>query len=268
MPPDLDEVVRSLEQRRSELRNELATLTAVPRDPMVAVSFGKRIGDGTTEAVERLNTVGAANSIAVTLADVERALDKLADGTYGACDGCGEAIGDERLRCDPLGDALHLMRPCAPFGVVRVQPGVAEIGLGGRPCAFGPDDVHRRVDQRQVRERLREVAEMPARPRIDLLREQSERTRERQQLLEERARLVQLVDLDQRGHQPEGADRERPFLAGESVVGLVHAVAKTNPLTVSSSAIARTVARIRGSSGGRKPSRTPRSTEASSADDP
>ncbi len=101
MEPDLDEVVRSLEQRRSELRNELTTLTAVPRDPMAAVSFGKRIGDGTTEAVERLNTVGAANSIAITLADVERALDKLADGTYGVCDGCSSAIGDERLEAIP-----------------------------------------------------------------------------------------------------------------------------------------------------------------------
>ena len=79
----------------------MATLTAVPRDPMAAVSFGKRIGDGTTEAVERLNKVGAANSIAATLADVERALEKLDDGTYGICDGCGAAIGDERLEAIP-----------------------------------------------------------------------------------------------------------------------------------------------------------------------
>ena len=68
---------------------------------MAAVSFGKRIGDGTTEAVERLNKVGTANSIAVTLADVERALEKLEDGTYGICDSCGEPIGEERLEAIP-----------------------------------------------------------------------------------------------------------------------------------------------------------------------
>ncbi len=101
MPPHSDELVRLLTQRRSELRDELATLTAVPRDPMAAVSFGKRIGDGTTEAVERLNTVGAANSIAATLAEVERALQKISDGTYGVCDGCGDAISDERLEAIP-----------------------------------------------------------------------------------------------------------------------------------------------------------------------
>lgn len=96
-----DAIVRALEERRSNLQGELASLTAVPRDPMAAVSFGKRIGDGTTEAVDRLNKVGAANSIAATLADVERALDKLADGSYGICDDCGEAIGEERLEAIP-----------------------------------------------------------------------------------------------------------------------------------------------------------------------
>lgn len=101
MPSDQAAIVLALEERRRELEAELASLTAVPRDPMVAVSFGKRIGDGTTEAVERLNQVGAANSIAVTLSDVERALAKLAEGTYGVCDSCGEAIGGDRLEAIP-----------------------------------------------------------------------------------------------------------------------------------------------------------------------
>ena len=90
-----------LEERRGALRSELASLTAVPRDPMSAVSFGKRIGDGTTEAVERLNAVGAANAIAATLSDVERAIQKLADGTYGACDRCGDTIPGDRLEAIP-----------------------------------------------------------------------------------------------------------------------------------------------------------------------
>ena len=101
MTSDAGVIERALEERRRDLKEELASLTAVPRDPMTAVSFGKRIGDGTTEAVERLNKVGTANSIAVTLADVERALEKLRDGTYGTCDSCGEPIGDERLEAIP-----------------------------------------------------------------------------------------------------------------------------------------------------------------------
>jgi RNA polymerase-binding transcription factor len=101
---------RVLEARRAELRSELDALTAVPRDPMAAVSFGKRIGDGTTEAIGRMERVGQADALAATLADVERALEKVADGTYGLCDRCGASIPDERLEAIPM--ATRCMR-CA-----------------------------------------------------------------------------------------------------------------------------------------------------------
>ena len=89
-----------LEERRSGLDAELGELTAVPRDP-AAVSFGKRIGDGTTEAVDRLTKVGAAEQLDAMRADVVRALEKLDDGTYGLCDRCGGPIPDERLEARP-----------------------------------------------------------------------------------------------------------------------------------------------------------------------
>jgi len=90
-----------LERTRDELRAELASLTAAPRDPMAAVSFGKRVGEGTSQAVERITQVDAAKKLGAKLADVERALDKLDEGTYGTCDVCGEPIGDERLEAIP-----------------------------------------------------------------------------------------------------------------------------------------------------------------------
>jgi DnaK suppressor protein len=90
-----------LEDRRRELQGELARLTAPPTDAGVNLSFGKRIGDGTTEAVERLSTTAVARSIAAGLRDVERALAKVDEGTYGACDECGKHIGQERLEAIP-----------------------------------------------------------------------------------------------------------------------------------------------------------------------
>src|SRR5437899_10592343 len=98
---DTTGVLELLEARRRELAEELDRLTEVPRDPMASVSFGKRIGDGTTEAVERINTTAAARSIAASAAEVNRALAKLAEGTYGVCDGCGERISAERLEAIP-----------------------------------------------------------------------------------------------------------------------------------------------------------------------
>jgi len=86
-----------LERVRAKLRAELTELTAAPRDPMAAVSFGKRVGEGTTQAVERIAQVDVAKKLDAKLRDVERALAKLDEGTYGICDVCGSSIQDERL---------------------------------------------------------------------------------------------------------------------------------------------------------------------------
>lgn len=98
--PDADELRRRFEARRAELEAQLAALTAPP-DETAVVSFGKRVGDGTTEAVERISSTLTARSVAASLAEVERALTKVAAGTYGRCDVCGEEIPAERLEARP-----------------------------------------------------------------------------------------------------------------------------------------------------------------------
>jgi DnaK suppressor protein len=65
------------------------------------VSFGKRVGEGTSQAVERIAQVDAAKQLDAKLRGVERALVKLDEGTYGACDVCGAPIGGERLDAMP-----------------------------------------------------------------------------------------------------------------------------------------------------------------------
>jgi DnaK suppressor protein len=97
----LDEPRRTLEAERDALRAQLGELTAAPRDPMAAVSFGKRVGEGTTQAVERIAQVATAKSLDAKLRDVERAIAKLDDGTYGVCDGCGDPVGRDRLEAIP-----------------------------------------------------------------------------------------------------------------------------------------------------------------------
>ena len=92
---------RALTERLESLDAELAELTAVPRDPVTAVSFGKRIGDGTTEAISRLTDIGVGRSLETGLERVERALAKLDEGTYGTCDGCGGPIAPKRLEAMP-----------------------------------------------------------------------------------------------------------------------------------------------------------------------
>ena len=65
------------------------------------ISFGKRVGDGTQMAVDRLAQVGVHEKLRVTRADVVRALAKLDEGSYGVCDVCDDPIPEGRLEVHP-----------------------------------------------------------------------------------------------------------------------------------------------------------------------
>jgi DnaK suppressor protein len=106
---DLEAIRRELETRRDGTRQRLAALARRP-ERGAALGFGKRIGDGTTEAVGRLTDIGVGDSLEHTLVRTDRALGKLADGSYGLCDACGAEIPAGRLRALP--DAVHCLR-CA-----------------------------------------------------------------------------------------------------------------------------------------------------------
>ena len=82
MTIDSDEIRATLEARRDETRARVAELAKKP-ELGEAQGFGKRIGDGTTEAISRLTDIGVGRSLEAGLARTERALAKLDDGTYG-----------------------------------------------------------------------------------------------------------------------------------------------------------------------------------------
>jgi DnaK suppressor protein len=99
---DVEAVRRELEARRDQARERLEVLSARP-ERGTAQGFGKRIGDGTTEAVSRLTDIGVGDSLERVLARTERALAKLDAGTYGICDACGDPIPAGRMRALPEG---------------------------------------------------------------------------------------------------------------------------------------------------------------------
>ena len=97
---ELDAVRQELEDRRRRVHERLAALTARPERGS-AVGFGKRIGDGTSEAVSRLTDIGVGGSLERGMHRIERALAKLDEQTYGVCDVCGSVIGRGRLKAMP-----------------------------------------------------------------------------------------------------------------------------------------------------------------------
>lgn len=95
--PHVEEALRAKE---TELLAEMDLLTR-PQQDLGAISFGKRVGDGTSMAVDRLSAVTAHDNLAAILEQVRRALAKLEDGSYGRCDACGAAIGEGRMEARP-----------------------------------------------------------------------------------------------------------------------------------------------------------------------
>jgi len=89
----MTDVAQVLADRRAEVEAEIAHLQR-PADESGGISFGKRVGDGTSIAVERLAQVAASDRLQALLGDVSA-------GTYGVCDTCGRDIPADRLEALP-----------------------------------------------------------------------------------------------------------------------------------------------------------------------
>ena len=97
---DVAAAERALREKQADLEQRLGRFSAIPERGS-NLGFGKRIGDGTIEAVDRLNQIGVGTRLESRLERVERALEKVEDGTYGTCDVCGDAIDPRRLKVAP-----------------------------------------------------------------------------------------------------------------------------------------------------------------------
>lgn len=97
---DTAQIRADLEAKAAELRRQREVLTT-PQQDQGSISFGKRVGDGTAMAVDRLNAVTAHDSLGAILKEVEHALARLDAGDYGICEVCGSAIADGRLEARP-----------------------------------------------------------------------------------------------------------------------------------------------------------------------
>ena len=96
----MDTIRETLHAKRAEILSQMGVLEQKPSDHG-SISFGKRVGEGTSMAVDRLSQVAVHDRLQTALADVDRALEKLDEGSYGRCDVCGEPINEERLEALP-----------------------------------------------------------------------------------------------------------------------------------------------------------------------
>ena len=97
---------------RDELAAQRSDLLAQARQlradlaGIMAASDGANADDehdpeGATIAFERAQTAALLDRTEHRIGELDRALERIADGTYGACAVCGRPIGAERLAARP-----------------------------------------------------------------------------------------------------------------------------------------------------------------------
>lgn len=95
---EVDELRGMLEDRRNQLLESIDSRREAERDT------GREVGDEMDEANTEGVTAMASKLLerdVVLLREIDRALAKIAEGTYGHCEGTGEPIGYARLKLRP-----------------------------------------------------------------------------------------------------------------------------------------------------------------------
>lgn len=102
----LEGQLQALNEERATYLHQAETLQAEAdsltedREPG-DVQFDEESGEGDTLAVERERDLALSAQARAAIEQIDRAIEKIHDGSYGKCDSCGTAIPKERLRALP-----------------------------------------------------------------------------------------------------------------------------------------------------------------------
>jgi RNA polymerase-binding protein DksA len=89
---------KQLKQEHKRLKSELA---AMPVHDGGAIGYSTHQADDATEAFEQAKGLAMRQNTERLLSQVERALARFEDGTYGLCGNCGRPIDPARLEALP-----------------------------------------------------------------------------------------------------------------------------------------------------------------------
>jgi len=103
----LSDLRTELEKERSDLVARLAEMGSLSDGE---IAFDQNFADSSQVTAERGEVEALAGSLREALADVQAALLKLDNGSFGTCEGCGQPIAPARLEAKP---GARLCMECA-----------------------------------------------------------------------------------------------------------------------------------------------------------
>lgn len=95
---DTDALRSELETERDQLAEQVATIDPLSKK---GDAFDENFADSGQVAAEQGENRVLYDQLKKELDDVEAALSRLDDGSYGTCQECGNAIGEARLEAMP-----------------------------------------------------------------------------------------------------------------------------------------------------------------------
>jgi RNA polymerase-binding protein DksA len=99
---DTEAAAAVLQVEREKLIRQLGELGANEQGDLTGdLEFGDGFADAAAATAERTEVLGLVDNITRLLSDVDQALQRVAEGTYGICDACGNPIGAERMEFRP-----------------------------------------------------------------------------------------------------------------------------------------------------------------------
>ena len=104
MTIDLAVMRKRLEEKRAEIQQHIATLIGSPASSEAASQTSYDVEEPEEEAVDLQETdvdQAILDNEKTLLAEVQQALARIENGTYGYCSNCGQPIPEKRLEAIP-----------------------------------------------------------------------------------------------------------------------------------------------------------------------
>src|SRR2546423_14118378 len=116
MTINLEQIKQRLEAKRAELQESIKGLTEAHPEPVGAIEASEGSQDFEEIAVDFLETQQEQSLLVnqqALLTEVEQALERIEQGTYGKCVDCGQPIPERRV-----GGILLVGRQCLMWGKI------------------------------------------------------------------------------------------------------------------------------------------------------
>jgi len=102
---DIEEIKKDLLARKEQLHRDFEDAGEDENGKLKFPEYGDKLDENAQEISEFTTNVATDKVLHETLRDIEAALQRIEDGTYGICKYCKQPIGKKRMQARPVASA-------------------------------------------------------------------------------------------------------------------------------------------------------------------